>query len=167
MPPSCNSTLVDQRQAFKYFCHYGSWEYLLNNFVQRESITVWLTSSLTGLDATKQVNLLINLSVQSNRIQTSKTGGQLYRDTSPYKVNEYYLARPNENRPCWLLCAKPCSLLAAGDEGQLWSKVAFEPSLLFRYLMKAYHLGPYEPSSPPTKDTPRLDPQYLVGPTIL
>ena len=34
------------------------------------SITVWLTSSLTGLDLTKQVKLLLLQRMQSSRIQT-------------------------------------------------------------------------------------------------
>ena len=47
------------------------------------SITVWLTSCLTGLDMAEQVNLLLIKHEQSSWIQTSQTGGQPYSDTSP------------------------------------------------------------------------------------
>ena len=55
---------------------------ILTYFV-RGSITVQLTSCLTGLDLTKQVNLLFIHHEQSSWIQTNKTGGQAYSDTSP------------------------------------------------------------------------------------
>ena len=32
---------------------------------------------------------------QTSLIRTTKTGGQMFRDTSPYKVNEYYLTSHN------------------------------------------------------------------------
>ena len=47
------------------------------------SITVQLTSCLTGLDLTKQVSLLSIQHEQSSCFLTSKTGGQPYSDTSP------------------------------------------------------------------------------------
>ena len=49
---------------------------------------VRLTSCLTGLDLAEQVNLLFVKYKQSTWIQTSQTGGQLYSDTSTYKVSE-------------------------------------------------------------------------------
>ena len=52
----------------------------------RLSITVWLTSCLTGLDSTKLVNLFLIQHKQSSWILTSQTGGQLY--SYPYKVCE-------------------------------------------------------------------------------
>ena len=52
------------------------------------SITVWLTSCLTGLDLTKQLNLLIVFIWQKGWIQTSQIGGQPHSDTSPCKVSE-------------------------------------------------------------------------------
>ena len=48
----------------------------------RESISVWLISSLTGLDLAKQENLMLIKHMQNNRMQTSLTGGQLNSDTS-------------------------------------------------------------------------------------
>ena len=48
----------------------------------RESISVWLISSLTGLDLAKQENLMLIKHLQNNRMQTSLTGGQLNSDTS-------------------------------------------------------------------------------------
>ena len=57
----------------------------------RGSITVQLTSCLTGLDLAKQVNLLIVWIQQSSWIQTNQTGSQPYTDTSPYKVSQCFL----------------------------------------------------------------------------
>ena len=48
----------------------------------RESISVWLISSLTGLDLAKQENLMLIKHMQNNRMQTSLTGGKLNSDTS-------------------------------------------------------------------------------------
>ena len=48
-----------------------------------------LTSCLTGLDLNKLVNLYLSIKQkQSDWILTSQTGGQLYSDTSSYKVSE-------------------------------------------------------------------------------
>ena len=59
----------------------------------RGSITVWLTSFLTGLDTNKLVNVYLIQRKQSSWIQTSQIGGQLYSDTSsPYELNECLLA---------------------------------------------------------------------------
>ena len=59
-----------------------------STLIGQGSITVWLTFCLTGLDSNallmfnqQQINLF-------SQIQTSQTGGQLYSDTSPYKVSE-------------------------------------------------------------------------------
>ena len=52
----------------------------------RGSITVWMTSFLTDLDLTKLVHLYLSQRKQSSWIHTSQRGGQLYCDTSPYKV---------------------------------------------------------------------------------
>ena len=49
---------------------------------QGESITVRLISYFTGLDLSMQANLLFICTWQSDRIQTGKTGGQQYSDTS-------------------------------------------------------------------------------------
>ena len=50
----------------------------------RGTITVQLVSSLTGLDLTKQENMLLLVSAYWNQwIQTCKTGEQMYSDTSP------------------------------------------------------------------------------------
>ena len=57
----------------------------------RKSICTWLTSYLTGLDSMKQVTLLFVKHKQSLWIQTCQTGGQLFNDTFPYNVTEYYL----------------------------------------------------------------------------
>ena len=54
------------------------------------SITVQMTSCLTGLDLTKHVKLLFIHHKQSSWNETNKTGGQPYSDTSSYKVSEYY-----------------------------------------------------------------------------
>ena len=54
----------------------------------RGSITVRLASCLTGLYSTKLVYLYLIQHKQSSWILTSQTGGQLYSDTSPYKVSE-------------------------------------------------------------------------------
>ena len=66
-----------------------------DNFLCKGTITVWLTSCLTGLDLTKQVNLLLIQHKQSSWIQTNKTGRQPYSDTSPYEVNECSLQKGN------------------------------------------------------------------------
>ena len=58
----------------------------------RVSITVWLTSCLTGLDLTKLKNIYIIKHKQSNWILSSQTGGQPYSDTSPDEVSECSLA---------------------------------------------------------------------------
>ena len=57
-------------------------------YFERGSIAVQLTSCLTGLDLTNQVNLLLIQQKQSSSIQTNKTGDQSYCDTSPYKASE-------------------------------------------------------------------------------
>ena len=51
-----------------------------NYFVSVSFTVLWPTSSLTSLDLTKQVNLLLSQHKQSSLIQT---GGQPYRDTLP------------------------------------------------------------------------------------
>ena len=52
-------------------------------------ITEWLTSRLTGLYMTKQINRLFIQHRQSTHLnQTNKTGGQLYSNTAPYEVSE-------------------------------------------------------------------------------
>ena len=51
-------------------------------------ITVWLTSCLTGLDSTKQVNILLIQYKQSRWIGTKQPGSHLYSDTFPYKVRD-------------------------------------------------------------------------------
>ena len=60
----------------------------IQDFV-RESITVRLTSCLTGLDLINQVNLFQIQHKQSSWIQTNTTGGQLCIATSHYKVRKY------------------------------------------------------------------------------
>ena len=57
------------------------------------SITVRLTSCLTGLDSTKLVNLYLIQHKQSSWILTGQTVGQPYSDTSPFKVSECFLAK--------------------------------------------------------------------------
>ena len=58
----------------------------------RKSITLRLTSYLTGLDLTWKVKLLFIQRKQSSWIQTNKTGGRTgdrpYNDTSPYYLSE-------------------------------------------------------------------------------
>ena len=57
-----------------------------NTYFVRESIIVWITSSLTGLDKSKQTNKLSH-----NKAAESKPfnkGGQLYSDTLSYKISE-------------------------------------------------------------------------------
>ena len=72
----------------------GSISWFFYPFVQRTltyfirgTITVWLTTCLTGLDLAKQVNMLLIKHKQSNWIKTSQIGGLMYSDTSPYKVH--------------------------------------------------------------------------------
>ena len=60
----------------------------------RGSITVRLTSCLTGLDLAEQVNLLLIKHKQSSWIQTSQTGGQLYSDTSPHRLIHWAIGAP-------------------------------------------------------------------------
>ena len=67
----------------KIFCL--SEQRTLTDFI-RGSITVRLTSCLTGLDLARRVNMLWIKHKLSSWILTSITGGQLYRDTSPYEV---------------------------------------------------------------------------------
>ena len=57
-------------------------------YIVSGSITVHLTSCLTGLDSTKQVNMLLIQLKQSSWILTSQTGGQPHSDTSPYELSE-------------------------------------------------------------------------------
>ena len=58
-------------------------------------LTVRLTSCLTDLDLTKQVNLFQTQHMQRcwTWIQTNKTGGQLYIETSSRKVYEFSWTR--------------------------------------------------------------------------
>ena len=70
---------------------YYSIQRTLTYYFLRGSITVQLTSFLTGLDSAA---LLILNKIQIYKfgwIQTSQTGGQLYSDTSPYEVSECFL----------------------------------------------------------------------------
>ena len=53
----------------------------------RGSITVWLTSCLTGYDLTKLVNLCLIQHKQSSRLLTSQTWGQSYNDTLTKNVS--------------------------------------------------------------------------------
>ena len=53
----------------------------------RESITVQLTSCVTGWDLAKRENVLCIKDKQSSWILTSQTGGQPYRDTSLSEVS--------------------------------------------------------------------------------
>ena len=61
--------------------------------LRRGSITVCLTSCLTGLDSTILVNNYVIQHKQSSWIVTSQTGGQPYSDTSTYKVSECSLPK--------------------------------------------------------------------------
>ena len=54
----------------------------------RGSITVWLTSSLTGQDLAALLMLNQIEIYKFGQIQTSQTGGRLYSETSPYNVSE-------------------------------------------------------------------------------
>ena len=48
-------------------------------------ITVWLVSSFTGLDSSQKDDMLLFFMKESDWIQTSQTGDELYNDTkSPY-----------------------------------------------------------------------------------
>ena len=51
------------------------------NLENRGSITIWLTSCLTGLDSTKLVNLYLIQHKLNSWILTIQTGGQPYSDT--------------------------------------------------------------------------------------
>ena len=64
----------------------------------RGSITARLTSCLTGLALTKLVHVYLIQHKQSSWILISQTGGQLFRDTSPYKVSECSLGRDRKFR---------------------------------------------------------------------
>ena len=69
----------------------------MNAELQRPSLTPDNTfCCFAGLDSTKQVNLFVdyfnNTTKQLNRKR--ETGGQLYSDTSRYKVSEYSLQSP-------------------------------------------------------------------------
>ena len=72
-------------------------------YFERGSITVPLTSCLTGLDSTKLVNLYLIQHKQSSWILNIQTGGQSYSDTSPYKVSVLCLALKLPEVPILLL----------------------------------------------------------------
>ena len=61
----------------------------------RGSITVWLTSCLTGLDLTQLVNVYLIQHNQIRWILTSQTGGWPCSDTCLYKVSECSLKISN------------------------------------------------------------------------
>ena len=68
---------------------FPMWRYCLG---QRSlTITVWLTSCLTGLDSSKQVKLMPIQHKQSSWIQTKYTGGQQYSETSPLELSTRWL----------------------------------------------------------------------------
>ena len=67
----------------------------LTHFV-RGSITVWLTSGLTGFDSAALFMFNQQQIYLFGQIQTSQTGGQLHSDTSPYKVSECSLVEINK-----------------------------------------------------------------------
>ena len=78
---------------------------ILSYFVNG-SITVWLTSCLTGLELTNLSNF------KQLNPDTKETGGQShtrYSETSPYEVNEYSLARITEEATDKALMAPDCS----------------------------------------------------------
>ena len=60
----------------------------LTNFVRGRSITVRMTSCLTGLESTKLLNFYLIQHKQSSRILNSQTGGHPYSDASPYVLSE-------------------------------------------------------------------------------
>ena len=53
------------------------------------SITVWLTSCLSGLDSAALLMLNQQQIYLFGQIKSSQTGGQQYSDTSPYEVCEF------------------------------------------------------------------------------
>ena len=65
------------------------------------SISVLLTSCLTGLDSTKQVNLLLIQHKQSSWIQTKLRVGQLYIDTSSLVNVLWIVAQMAQRRDGW------------------------------------------------------------------
>ena len=68
-------------------CHRGLTMHRTLNYFFRGSITVLLTSCLTGLDLTKLVNVYLIQHNQTRWILTSQTLGQQYSDTSPEEVS--------------------------------------------------------------------------------
>ena len=58
------------------------------NYFGRGSTALRLTSCLTGWDSAACLFKLDTFLHKFGQIQTSQTGGQLYSDTSPYKVSE-------------------------------------------------------------------------------
>ena len=75
-----------RRVPKKYILYWNGWAENTHLLSVRKSITVQLTSCLSGLYSTNQVNPLLIQHKQSSLIQT---WGQLYSDSSPYKVSEY------------------------------------------------------------------------------
>ena len=77
--------------SYSFYPHSEIHQIILIYFI-RKSITLRLTSYLTGLDLTWKVKLLFIQRKQSSWIQTNKTGGRTgdrpYNDTSPYYLSE-------------------------------------------------------------------------------
>ena len=85
-------------KPFSLYDFYSTREYLLWHGKKFNSRYLALTSCLTSLDSTKQVNLL---SIWSNTCYwTSQTGGLTYTDTSPYKVSDYFTTTSPKNTKC-------------------------------------------------------------------
>ena len=83
------------------FKHFRIEQITLSYFV-RESITVCLTSCLTGLDSAALLMYNQKMIYLFSQIQTSQAG-QPYSDTSPYEVSESSLDNVTTLKPCTII----------------------------------------------------------------
>ena len=88
-----DSRVILTRKYDSWVVEHNAWgmsprQRTLTNFVRGRSITVRMTSCLTGLDSTKLLNFYLIQHKQSSRILNSQTGGHPYSDASPYVLSE-------------------------------------------------------------------------------
>ena len=60
-----------------------------------KNLQIWILNNQSFQDVSFSCIEICNMINLFGRIQTSKTGGHSYSDTSPHEVNEYYLSRPS------------------------------------------------------------------------
>jgi hypothetical protein len=102
--------------------------YIYTGNAKGGSITVQLTSCLTGLESAVWQLKFFCFYLQNRLIQTSKTGGQRYSDTSPFSIPCIYILGfmwvlrylLNLSRRWWYLIVEDHKILKKPDNSYIW-----------------------------------------------